>query len=199
MKKIALLALAASTAAIATPSMAQTVATGTINISGSVAEKCLVGTGPGTTWGGNVDMLELAASDGTLKSSATLTAQFDSQASTGGFAAVRVVCTTLSPKVTVEATPLSNATVVAGGSGYVNTVHFRADATITTTVGTTPVNDLSDVAGSTSATLTNPLAVSGNNVAITTSGWKTISNGGQQLVAGSYTGGKIVITVAPTA
>lgn len=195
MKKIALLALAASTAAIATPSMAQTV-TGTINISGSVASKCSVigGAGAPATFGTTIDMGELAQTDGTLKTSATLEGTFLTQ--TAGANIARVVCTTLNPTVAIDADPLVNAT--AAPLGYVNTVHFDATATVTKSGGTTSpfVND-STGAATAAAPLGGALAATGNNVTITTSNWRTISNSGQQMVAGAYNNGKIVVTIAP--
>lgn len=197
MKKIALLALAASTAAIATPSMAQTV-TGTINISGSVANKCTVVNGATTsaTFGTTINMGELADADGTLLPTATLSTTFGTQ--TGAAASARVVCTTLNPTVAIDADPLVNTT--AAPTGYVNTVHFDAKATVSKSGGTTAdfTND-STGAATAAAPLGGALAATGTNVAISTSNWRTISNSGQQMVAGAYNNGKIVVTIAPGA
>lgn len=195
MKKIALLALAASTAALATPVMAQTV-TGTINITGSVANKCSVVNGSDTSnsWGTSIDMGELSGADGTLLSSSTLSSTFNTLAGANRIA--RVVCSTLNPTIAVNADPLVNST--AAVTGYVNTVHFQADVLVAkaTTASQTYSNDSNAAAGSATA-LGDALAATGNNVTITTSNWRTISNSGQQMVAGNYANGKIVVTIAP--
>jgi hypothetical protein len=199
MKKIALLALAVSSAAIATPAMAATGDTvGTINIIGSVASKCtvLVGAGTSSTWGTSIDMLELADANGTLLPSAQLSNTFNSQANSNRIA--RVVCTTLAPKITVNAKPLVNSATVP--TGYVNTVHFQADVAVTTVGGTEPTHsdDSLDYPTATGPTaLLSALSASGDYVTISTSNWRTISNSGQQMVAGSYTGGQIVVTISP--
>lgn len=196
MKKIALLALAASTAAIATPSMAQDV-TGTINISGSVANKCAVVTGSSTsaTFGTTINMGELADTDGTLLPTATLEGTFVTQ--TAGANIARVVCTTLNPTISVDADPLVNST--SNPTGYVNTVHFQADVAVTKVGSSQTYSNDSNAAPGSATPLGAALAATGNNVAITTSNWRTISNSGQQMVAGAYNNGKIVVTIAPGA
>lgn len=196
MKKIALFALAASTAAIATPASAQAISTGTINITGSVASKCSVVNGSSTsaTWGTTIDMGELSQADGTLLASATLASTFNTQTGTNRIA--RVVCSTLNPKISVDADPLVNAT--AAVTGYVNTVHFQADVLVAkaTTTASTYSNDSLAAPGSATA-IGDALAATGDNITITTSNWRTISNSGQQMVAGTYNNGKIVVTVSP--
>jgi hypothetical protein len=196
MKKFALLALAASTAALATPSMAQTV-TGTINISGSVANKCTVVNGSTTsaTFGTTINMGELAGNDGTLLPTATLEGTFVTQ--TAGANIARVVCTTLNPTISVDADPLVNST--SNPTGYVNTVHFQADVAVTKVGSSQTYSNDSNAAAGSATPLGAALAATGNNVAITTSNWRTISNSGQQMVAGSYNNGKIVVTIAPGA
>ena len=79
MNKILLTALAAASAlAIATPAAAQSVS-GVVDITGSVADKCIVtddGTPPSGSFGGTVNLGALDDTDGTLKDSSVLAAAF---------------------------------------------------------------------------------------------------------------------------
>ena len=186
MKKIALIALAAS-AAIATPAAAQNV-TGTINSPGTVAAKCFVLPGAGNTFGTSVAMGELAQSDGTLKTSATLSSTFATVGGTGLTA--QVLCTSANPDVSVTASPLANAT--PADPGYDNSIDYTADVTFTRVGGTTLVSDPSAVPAATTATLASRLNGSGTNISVATSGWTATG----VLVSGSYSG-NIVIVVAP--
>jgi hypothetical protein len=189
MKKIALIALAAS-AAIATPAAAQTV-TGTINITGSVAPKCFViAPAAGSTFGGTVAMGELAQSNGTLLPSATLSTTFG--AAGAGVLTAQVVCTSANPEVSVTSEPLANA--AAADPGYDNSIDYTADVTFTRVGGTTLVSDPSAVAAATTATLASRLTGTGTNVSVASSGWTASGI----LVSGSYTG-KITIVIAPGA
>lgn len=187
MKKIAILALLA-TAAIASPAMAQTSTTGTINITGTVAAKCFVLPGSGNTFGTTVAMGELSQADGTLKTSATLSSTFGTVGGTGLTA--QVVCTSANPDVSVLSEPLVNTALAA--TGYDNSVDYTADVTFTRVGGTTLVSDPSAVPAATTATLASRLTGTGTNVSVATSGW-TASG---VLVAGSYAG-KITIVIAP--
>ncbi|MEN9924475.1 MAG: hypothetical protein RL268_601 [Pseudomonadota bacterium] len=190
MKKIALIVMTAA-AAIATPAMAQN-ATGTINITGNVSPKCFVlnGTAASSTFGGLVELGELAQADGTLKPSADLSAQF---LTVGGAALdARVLCTSATPNVSVTAEPLVNT--VAADTGYDNSVDFTADVTFTRVGGTTLVSDLSSNPAASTASLPSRLTGTGTNVTVRTSGW----NASGVLVAGDYTG-KITVVVAPGA
>lgn len=187
MKKIALIALAAS-AAIATPAAAQTV-TGTINITGSVAPKCLVVPGNGSTFGGTVAMGELAQANGTLKPTATLETTF--AAAGAAVLTAQVVCTSANPEVSVTSEPLAN--VAVADAGYDNSIDYTADVTFSR-VGpaTTVVSDPSAVAAATTATLASRLTGTGTNVSVASSGWTASGI----LVSGNYTG-KITILIAP--
>jgi hypothetical protein len=186
MKKIALIALAAS-AAIATPAAAQV--TGTINITGSVAPKCFVLPGAGSSFGGTVPMGELAQSDGTLKLTGTLEATF--AAAGAAVLTTQVVCTSANPQVSVTSEPLAN--VAAADPGYDNSIDYTADVTFSR-VGpaTTVVSDPSAVAAATTATLASRLTGTGTNVSVASSGWTASGI----LVSGNYTG-KITIVIAP--
>jgi hypothetical protein len=192
MKKIALIALAAS-AAIATPAAAQT-ATGIVNITGSVAAKCMVvpivtPAADGSTFGTTVAMGELAQSDGTLKDTATLAGTFGSVGGAG--LSAHVVCTSAGTDVTVNADPLVSAT--AGGSGYTNTVNFTADVTFTKVSGPQIVSNASTAPAATAASLGARLAATGTNVSIATSAWNAT---GILVAATDYTG-KITVVISP--
>lgn len=190
MKKIALIAMTAA-AAIATPAMAQN-ATGTINITGSVAPKCFViGGATGSTFTANVPMGELAQADGTLKTSADLSATF---AEKGGAALdARVLCTSATPGVSVKAEPLVNT--ADAGTGYDNSVDYQADVAFTLVGGTDQsVSDASTDELATTDQLTARLNGTGTNVRVRTSEWSADGT----LVAGSYTG-KITVVISPTA
>jgi hypothetical protein len=196
MKKIALLALAASAAAIATPAMAAAPdVIGTINITGSVAEKCSVVpvTGDGSTFTANVPMGELAAADGTLKASATLASTFGTAGGAG--LSVRVVCTSANPKIAVDADPLvSTSGVVA--AGYTKTVDYQANVLVNKVGGSQTYSDDTISGGGTAVALGDRLAASGNNVTVSTSNWRTATTGALLVAATDYSG-KITVTITP--
>lgn len=189
MKKIALLALAA-TAAIATPAAAQTV-TGEINITGSVGNKCFVLPGAGSTFGGTVPLGELAKADGTLKDSSVLEGLFN--AAGASVLSAQVLCTTAAPQVSVLAEPL--ATAVSADTGYTNTINYTAGVTFGTVSGPQLVSDSSAVPAATTGTLAARLTGTGTNVTVATSGW----NASGVLVASPDYTGKITVVIAPGA
>jgi hypothetical protein len=183
MKKIVLAALAASAAFIAVPAAAQTV-TGTITLTGSVAPKCFVLPGAGSTFADSVDLGELAAADGTLRTG--LAADFDA-----GVDDFQVLCTTANPEVTVTANPL--ATAAAAPSGYDNSIDYDAHAQFTLVSGSATVSD-STTAGSTGPTaLGGRLNGSGTNVHITADNFSATG----VLVASPSYSGTIVVLIAP--
>lgn len=195
MKKIVLIAMTAA-AAITTPAMAATTTTdvtGTITITGSVAPKCFVlnGETESASFTADVEMGELADTDGTLLPSATLAAKFASVG--GGALDVRVLCTSATPNVSVKATPLVGNALPT--DGYTNTVNYQADVTFSL------VGDISDVVSdastdnaATSDALRARLNGTGTNVSIRTSEWAATG----VLTAGEYEG-QIVINIAPGA
>lgn len=125
---IAFLALAAA----ANPAAAQSVS-GTVTITGTVGDKCIVtdtGDDPNTDFGGIIDLGALDATDGTLRPIGTILAS--SNLTNLGF---RVVCTTAAPRVAVTAAPMVNP-AAAATTGYANTVHFTADANFSVVGGT---------------------------------------------------------------
>ncbi|HET9232220.1 MAG TPA: hypothetical protein VFO00_13095, partial [Vitreimonas sp.] len=106
-----------SALAVAGVASAQTV-TGTVQVTGSVGEKCTVtGGDSASAFSDTFAANELAQTDGTLR----VIAPF-STASTGGW---RVHCTTV-PDVSISATPMVN--VATAPSGYANTVNYVAYA-----------------------------------------------------------------------
>lgn len=193
MRKLLILAVPAMLAA--TPALAQD-ATGTVIINGSVANKCAVVSGSGTsqTWGTTVSLGELSQTDGTLRSSAGLSADF---LSSGGTALnAHVVCTTANPSITVNADPLVNTAVTpASGSGYTNTVHFQADVTVNKVGGSSLYTNDSLAAPAGPTALGDRLAAGATNVFIASSNWRTVGTD-SLLVAGSYQG-QIVVTITP--
>lgn len=192
MKKIVLLALAASTVAIATPAYAQ--ATGTVNITGSVADKCQVTPVSTGNYVTSRNLLELSQADGTLEASATLAGRFGLAGTTAP--TFRVVCTTAAPKVSVAAAPLLHTTpgLQALAGGYTGTINYTADVKVTTVAGSENVSDTSAGAGPTDLTLASRLAAAGNNIEITASAFNTTASA--LLNAGGYSG-QIVVTVSP--
>lgn len=192
MKKLVLAALAASAALAAAPAAAAPGdATGTVNITGSVAPKCFVlPNNAGNTFGGTVALGELAQADGTLKSSADLSTLFGSQNTAATTA--QVLCTSATPNVSVNAEPLANT--ATADAGYDNSIDYNADVTFTRVGGTTLVSDSTTNPASTAATLASRLNGSGTNVSVATSGWTATG----VLVSGNYTG-KITIVVSPGA
>lgn len=190
MKKLLLLALAGSATALAAPAAAQNV-TGTINLSGSVAPKCLVVPGSGDTFSDSVDFGELAASDGTLRTG--LASEF-------GTKSFRVVCTTGAPTISVDADPLKaqNNPLASPISGYDDTINYTASVAVTTTSGAAGpfANYSGDPAGADTA-IGGRLANNGsNNIDITTSGYQTSSASDLLVADTSYTG-KITIVIKP--
>jgi hypothetical protein len=186
MKKLVIAALAASAAFIATPAAAQTV-TGTITMTGSVAAKCFVMPGSGSTFSDSVNLGELAQADGTLRSSASLATDFDA-----GVDDFQVLCTTANPEVTVTANPLASATLAP--SGYDNSIDYVARAQFSlVSGGPTTVSDPT-TAGSTGPTpLGGRLNGTGTNVHITAD---TFSATGVLVAATDYSG-TIVVLIAP--
>lgn len=190
MKKIILSALVAGAAIYAVPASAQDV-TGTVNLSGSVAPKCLVVPSNGDTYTDSINFGELAGPDGTLRSG--LDTDFNAKAF-----AFRVVCTTPDPTVSVDADPL--ATTTAADTGYDNSIDYTATVTVTTT-GTNagPFANASDTPAGTATAIGSRLANNGgNNVAISASNFHT-NNPTDLLVAANDYAGKITVVIAPGA
>lgn len=186
MKKIAFIVLAASAAALATPASAQNV-TGTINLTGSVAGKCAIQTTGAATFGDTVAFGELAAANGTLR--AGLAGEF-------GTRSASVVCTTATPKITVDANALSASTPVTA-TGYDDSIDFTASvAVVTTGVNGGPFTNASGVAPVATVIGGGRLANSANNINITTSNYHTAALTDLLVADPTYTG-SVVVTITP--
>lgn len=178
MSRITIAAVAAAALGLAAaPAFAQN-ASGTINITGSVASKCAV-TGGSSTF--NEDLTELSDGNGVLRAISPLSHSFT------------VACSSANANVTVDADALV-ATGVAP-TGYANTINFTGEAVVQR-AGTT---DLTVDNASTAAATTLPtnayLANAANNVTIKARDFATAS-ATDKLVAGAYAG-KVVVTISP--
>ena len=187
MNKIALLAVAAS-AVIATPAMAQNV-TGTINLTGSVANKCSVSPSSTATFGTTVNFGELAVANGTLRTDL---------ATTFGTKSFQIVCNTGTPKISVDANPLQISGATTPPTGYDNSIDFTASVAVATT-GTSPApftNDSAAAAGTATTIGGGMLANSASNVSVSTSNYRTNTLTDLLIADPSYTG-NIVVVITP--
>ena len=197
MKKIVLLALAASTVAVATPASAQV--TGTINLSGKVDAKCLVLPGSGATFGNTtataINLGELAGTDGTLRTG--IAADVNSNVAM----TARVVCTSATPTISVDADALR--TTAAAATGYDNSIDYNAKVVVTrvngTTVDSITFNNDSSGSAQSSTAIGGRVANNGSdNIVITTNNFRT-DNLTDLLVASQNYSGSIVIVISPGA
>jgi hypothetical protein len=194
MKKLVIAAMgAASILAIASPAAAQST-TGTITLNGSVAPKCLVVPGSGTTWGTTINLGELADATGKLRASSTIESQINGATGT----TARIVCTSGAPTISVDSTAITTA--AASAAGYDNSIDFTASVAVTTTTPANNgpfVNDSANAALAATAIGGGRIANNGgDNVVVTTSNFRT-DNAADLLVADpSYTG-SIVVVIAP--
>lgn len=188
-KTAAIVALLAT--AIATPAAAQSV-TGTVTIIGSVAPKCQVLSGAGSTFGTAVDLEELAQANGTLRTD--IAADFNVAS---GLEA-RVVCTSAAPTISVNADAIATSTAPA--AGYANTINFTAHVAVdTVTINDVPFSNDSAVAAGSPTLIGGRLANNGgNNITITASNFRT-ANIDDLLVAATDYQGQIVVVIAPSA
>lgn len=186
MKKIAAIALFAA-GLTAAPAMAQTVATGTVNVSGSVAGKCTALT-PIT---GAITLNELALSGGTVNGA------FSNQ--TGGLSRTfTVICTGANTSITVSSDALNNASDNTTGGGYTGRVHYTSTLTANKASGGTAsaVYTTADtLPAATTTSLGDRLQNGPNNVTVAVSNGTT-TNATDVLKAGAYSS-TITITVSP--
>jgi len=188
--KTILAILAAGTAlAIASPAMAQNT-TGTVNITGSVAPKCIVVPGGDSTFTRLVAFGELAGVDGRLRPG--LAADF-----TAAGVAARVVCTTAAPTISVDADPITAATATAT-TGYDNSIDFTANVAVTTTTGPAgPFSNDSAAAAGADTAVGGRLANNGSdNIVITASNFRTNTVNDLLSADPVYTG-KITVVIKP--
>lgn len=190
MKKLLGLSVAASLLTMGTSALAQDV-TGTVNITGTVAQKCLVVQGAGNSFSQNVALGELAQSNGTL--AADLAARFVTVGGQGLQA--RVVCTTAAPTIAVDATEITSAT--AADTGYANRINFTANVAVTTTSGSSTFSNSTTGAALAATPIGGRLANNGgNNIVITATDFATPNPTDLLVAATDYTG-RIVVVIAP--
>jgi hypothetical protein len=177
-------AIVAATIGFAGAASAQAT-TGTVNVVGTVGEKCTVTGGDSTTaFSDTFDALDLADTDGTLRTIAPF--------STSG-SGWRVHCTTI-PDVSITASAMTTAGTPP--SGYANTVNYTAYADFILVTGpdqtvSTPTTIGSDGPDTLNAHLQNV----NDNVVIRADTFAT-PNVGDILMTGSYSG-QIVVTITP--
>jgi hypothetical protein len=187
MKKLAFTALAAAAALASTPAFAQ--ASGTVDVTGTVASKCAtVGTIAGT-----ISLGELAKANGTVENT------FGNN--TGGLTRQFTVrCTGANPILSVNDSPLVNGAVTTPATGYTNTVHYTATlsaAAAGTGGATASAADTSNVSGATTAALNGRLSAANNNVSLVISNGNT-TDAAAVLEAGNYSG-SVAVLVSPAA
>jgi len=186
MKKLIVLAAAASAAAIATPAAAQS-ATGTVAVSGTVGAKCTA-----SDFSSSIPLGELAKADGTIdgtfpNNTAGLSRSFTLR------------CTSNKVKITVSSDQLKNTAVgqATAENGYTGIIDYTSTlvATGVSTSATATYNTVGLGAAAT-ATLSERLANSANNVTVTVSDGTTAAPS-DLLKEGSYSS-TIAIKVEPT-
>ena len=187
MKKLIVLAAAASAAAIATPAAAQS-ASGTVDVSGTVGAKCTAS----DPISGSIPLGELAKADGTIdgafpNNTAGLSRSFTLR------------CTSNKVKITVSSDQLKNTAVgqATAENGYTGIIDYTSTlvATGVSTSATATYNTVGLGAAAT-ATLSERLANSTNNVTVTVSDGTTAAPS-DLLKEGSYSS-TIAIKVEPT-
>lgn len=185
MKKIVCIAMAA-TALAASPALAQN-ASGTVNVSGSVASKCTASTPISDA----ITLNELALATGKVDQA------FSSQ--TGGLSrSFTVVCTSANVQISVSSNALNNSTDNSTQSGYTGRVHYTSTLTANKAGGgvATAVYTTADtLPATTDVALGDRLANAANNITVAVSNGTT-TNANDILKAGAYTS-TIAIVVAP--
>lgn len=186
MKNKAILALALPALAFTAPALAQS-ATGSVQVTGTVASKCTAQS-PIT---GTINLGELAKSDGTVDSAFT--------SNSGGLTrSFSVVCTSANVQIAVSANALNNTSDQTTGGGYTGRVHYTSTLTAQKAGGgaQTATYTTADVLPSAStASLGDRLKNAANNLTLTVSSGAT-TNAADLLKAGSYES-TVSITVNP--
>lgn len=192
MKRFLLAASAAvALAAVASVASAQVV-TGTINLTGSVAPKCAVTPGDGSTFGGTFALGELAEADGTLR--ADLEAAAPVAAAQATFT---VHCSSANIAISVDANPMVNA--AAAPAGYSNVLNYTATATFDRATAVDLAVDNVTTNAATATVMGDYLANASPNILVTAHNFTAAPNGGTSLlVAGAYNLGVIVVTLTPS-
>lgn len=195
------LSLLAATTAIAmttASAQAQTVTTGTVNVTGSVLGRCSIvapGGSSSQAFTGAIALGALDAADGTLATGFTTTT---SAAPGGTPVATRVVCTSASVSIAIAADRL--ATAAAAVSGYSNEIDYTAEMQVALAAGGSGTVTYSTATGATAANsaTVGRLAASGNNIAVKAYGFSTRGGASNLLVAGNYTS-TITVNIQPVA
>ena len=186
MNKFAFAALAlAASAAVTGPALAQ--ATGSVDLNGTVAARCSAA----SPISGNITLGELTKADGKVDAAFS--------GNTGGLSRnFTVVCNGASPRLSVNALPLVNASSASPPAGYTNTIHYTATLNaMGAKGGTTSVSDQSSSTGATTGNVGDRLAAVQNNVSLTVGSGVT-GDSNAILEAGAYAG-RIEVVVSPTA
>ena len=187
MRKILTLVLLATTA-IATPAMAQTSASGTVAVTGTVAGRCTAS--PAIT--GTIALGELTNTAGKIDSAFPNT-------TTGLSKSFSVLCTSANASITVSSTNLVNSTDATTLNGYTGTVHYTSTLTAQKAGGGADASAVYTSAdtlpAATTTLLADRLKNAANNVTVVVSNGTT-TNAGDLLKQGTY-GSTITITVAP--
>ena len=163
-------------------------ATGTINLTGSVAGRCSV-VGGGQAFSETINLGELAGGDGRLRTDLT-------DASPDAVRSFSLVCTSATPRVRLSATRLATGTTAP--TGYANNIDYTARVGVLQASGTPPsitYVTASSLPAPTDVQLTAPLANAADNVTLTVYSFGT--GAGELLVAGAYTS-VILITISPS-
>ena len=168
-----LILLSAPLALMASPAMAQsTSVTGTVDINGSVAGRCMFTVPSKTISLGEISL----AADGKL----------DVSRVNGRNETLTGWCNNTTASMTVTSTALTNSTTAP--TGFDN----RVDYTATAVTGSTSANDTSLTAGAGAA---SNVGLFTGNIVVTLSNASSPTNG--LMVAGTYTG-NVVVTLTPT-
>lgn len=192
---LALSALAATPASANFNPTGGATATGTVNLTGSVASNCqVVNGGSSSTFSDTFNTTELSTASGTLVSGL-------SYSSATNLATLKVVCSGVAPTLNIKATSMTNG--VSAPAGYANQINFKAylDTKLITTGGTLSTDTQSVTSTSAGATSSNAATGSkylqnvANNVVVRADTFAT-PNLGDILLSGAYAG-SIVVTITP--
>ena len=179
----------------ATSVLAATGVDGTIDITGSVGNRCVViGGATDSTFTDSVDLSNLDANDGTLLG----TYASSTAGSPAGTKSFRVNCNTGVVDVGIVADSLKTGDGTAP-AGYAELVHYTAQLDLNLATGSfTPLTVASAIAPATTpatSSTTAPLQNAAGNVTVSFYGLNTPA-ATDLLVAGTY-GGQIRVTIAP--
>ncbi len=195
MKKIILLAMAASTVAIATPAAAQV--SGTVEVTGTVVGRCSVVAPGGNSTGtftGAIPLGNLDEADGTLAAGLEGTT---SAAPAGVPVEARIVCNSANTNISVNAGKLSNT--ATADAGYSNDIDYTAELevnTASTGLQYAKYNTLTPVAADHTKTVGRIAAGSANNVKVRAYALASEGSPTNLLVAGNYAS-TITVTINP--